>query len=407
MGTEIQGDIQGDGVQRRPLNVALVSQRVVEADGQGRVNLEVARALIRRGHRLSLVAAEADPALVEAGADWIHIGLGRGPTQFVRNLTFARQSARWIREHRASLDTVVANGCVTWAPADLNAVHFVHGAWLRSPVHVSRLRGGAYGAYQKLYTVFNARWEKTAFAEARTVAAVSERVRDELLSIGVDKDKIRVIPNGVDVEAFRPGPANRVPLGLPAEGSLALFAGDLRTPRKNLDTVLHALAQVPDLHLAIVGRKEGSPYPALADTLGVADRAHFLGFRRDMPDLLRAADFALFPSRYEPFGLVALEAMASGRPVITAEPVGAAPLVAEAGGFVVTDPEDAGALAEAMQLLATDPDLCTTLGVRARAVAERHTWTVTASAYADLVEQLAGSVPLSSVSSPLALPVTV
>lgn len=389
---------------RRPLNVALVSQRVVEADGQGRVNLEVARELIYRGHRLALVAAEADPALVEAGADWIRTSLGRGPTQFVRNLTFARQSARWIRKHRASLDVVIANGCVTWAPADLNAVHFVHGAWLRSPVHVSRLRGGLYGAYQKLYTVFNARWEKAAFAAARLVVAVSERVREELLSIGVDGAKIRVIPNGVDIDAFRPGLADRIALGLPSEKPLALFAGDLRTPRKNLDTVLRALAEVPALHLAIVGTKEGSPYPALADTLGVADRAHFLGFRRDMPDLLRAADFAIFPSRYEPFGLVALEAMASGRPVITAEPVGAAPLVAEAGGFVVADPERAEALAEAMHLLASDPTRCNTLGMRARAVAERHTWAVTASAYADLVEHLADSRPVSASSPALAPP---
>ena len=112
--------------------------------------------------------------------------------------------------------------------------------------------------------------------------------------------------------------------------------------RKNLDTVLQALVGASGVHLAVVGAREGSPYPALAERLGVADRVHFLGFRRDMAQIMQAVDIFVFPSRYEPFGIVVLEAMASGVPVILAATVGAAEVVTPDCGVVLPDPEDAG-----------------------------------------------------------------
>ncbi len=64
---------------------------------------------------------------------------------------------------------------------------------------------------------------------------------------------------------------------------LALFVGDIRSRRKNLELVLHALTEVRGLHLAVVGDTARSPYPAMAAELGVMDRVHFLGYRRDVP----------------------------------------------------------------------------------------------------------------------------
>jgi glycosyltransferase involved in cell wall biosynthesis len=73
-----------------------------------------------------------------------------------------------------------------------------------------------------------------------------------------------------------------------------------------------------------------------------------LGFRQDVPDLMKAADFLVFPSRYEPFGLVVLEAMATGIPVITAATTGATELVTPDCSFVLPDSDDTQALAEAL-----------------------------------------------------------
>ncbi|WP_216455264.1 glycosyltransferase family 4 protein, partial [Arcanobacterium phocae] len=156
---------------------------------------------------------------------------------------------------------------------------------------------------------------------------------------------------------------------------LALFVGDIRTNRKNLDTVLRALVGVPDLHLAVGGSIAGSPYPALAERLGVSDRVHFLDFRRDVADLMKAADLFVFPSRYEACTLVLLEAMASGLPAITAISAGGSEIVTPDCGVVLTDSEDVGALTRAMAELARDPERRERMGRRAREIAEQHSWT--------------------------------
>jgi len=207
--------------------------------------------------------------------------------------------------------------------------------------------------------------------------------------VGVPPERIEVIVNGVDLDEFHPGRADRGRLGLPEGGPLALFVGDIRSSRKNLDRVLLALRSVPDLHVAVVGQLPGSPYPALAEQLGVADRVHFLGFRRDVASLMRAVDFFVQPSRYDPFSLVVLEAMASGIPVIVTQRMGVSALVGEAG-IVLDNPEDHEALAQAMAMLAREPELREEMGQKARAVAEAHSWERMASRYAALFERLMG-----------------
>ncbi len=129
------------------------------------------------------------------------------------------------------------------------------------------------------------------------------------------------------------------------------------SPAKNLDTVLQALVKVPDLHLAVVGETKNSPYPKMVEKLQLGQRVHFLGYRRDMPLLQKAADFFVFPSRYEPFGLVVIEAMASGLPVITSKSTGAADLVTPACGIVLADCNDINSLAQSLELLKSDYQL--------------------------------------------------
>ncbi|MEL6770084.1 MAG: glycosyltransferase family 4 protein [Bacteroidota bacterium] len=396
------------------MRLALVTHNLIRGDGQGRVNAEVAHALADAGHAVTLVAARVDDDLAARdGITWQRIEPGRGPTQLVKNHVFARRSARWLDAHRSEFDLVVANGFVTFARADVNVAHFVHGAWLRSPVHVSKLRGGVFGTYHKLYTSANARLERRAFAEAKRVIAVAERVRDELVDIGVPTEKITVVNNGVDVEEFRPTPMSaedRRALGLPGTQPVALFVGDIRTPRKNLDGTLRALARLAstdasELRLAVAGRVEGSPYPQLAKDLGVSDQVLFLDFRRDLPALMRAADFVVFPSRYDPFGLVVTEAMASAKPIVTASTAGAAALVTPDAGIVLDNPDDVAGLADAMRRLTVDAALRAQMGQAGRAIAERHTWAHMAKQYVEVFEAVAaGRTPMRLVREAAANP---
>jgi glycosyltransferase involved in cell wall biosynthesis len=381
------------------VKLCIVTHKIQKGDGQGRVNYEVVLEALRRGYHLTLLASEISTELQEHHlVNWISIPVDRYPTELIRNLVFAQKSASWLRQHRQEFDVIKVNGAITQGASDVNAVHFVHSSWWQSPVHISREHKNLYGLYQWLYTAINSYWEKLAFQQTKVVIAVSGQVANELVNIGVPREKIRVIFNGVDLQEFYPGASSRQALGLPENVTLAMFAGDIRISRKNLDTVLHALVKVPDLHLAVVGDTKDSPYPSKVAELKLSDRVHFLGYRRDMPQLHQTSDFFVFPSRYEPFGLVVIEAMASGKPVITAKSTGAADLVTPACGIVLPECDDVDALANALKSLTSDRILRQQMGKAARKIAEQHSWTIMAQTYLDLFSELIKNEEHSSYS---------
>lgn len=374
------------------MKLLLVNDKFVRGDGQGRVNFEVARHAVRSGHDVTLLASEVDTDLA-AICRWQRVNVGKLRPQLLRNRVFSMLCARAIRKYRPYVDIVMTNGTNTLAAADVNAVHFVHGSWLRSPAHTSRTRRDWYGAYSYLLTVVSAREERIAFSRARTIIAVSKLVQEELISIGVPRAKIKVILNGVDTNEFAPGAGDRALAGLPIDKPIAIFAGDMTTPRKNLDTVLKALCDVPMLHLVVVGSLNRNPYPAVAASLGLSDRVHFFGFRLDIAKVFALADFFVFPSRYDAFGLVILEALAAGLPVITAQSAGGSEIIEESSGFVLDNCEDYRGLAEAMLRLSTDDVLRARQRLGARAVAMKHRWDFMSQEYVDHINALGLNPP--------------
>ncbi|HEX8912287.1 MAG TPA: glycosyltransferase family 4 protein [Humisphaera sp.] len=374
------------------MKIAVVTPSCVRTDGQGRVNWEFARRAASAGHAVTLVCRRVDPDL--AAAPGITCApLGRASVSrpaVVGELSFVRHADRTVRRLRdaGAIDAVVANGFVIREPHELNVCHFVHAAWLRA---IDALPAGTAPrlrvAYHRWYTARNAAWERAAFTHARRVIAPSAGTRADLVAAGVPAAKIAVVHHGVDVDDFAPGPEPRGTLGLPERVPLALFVGDVRTPRKNLDTVLAALRSAPAWHLAVAGDARRSPFPALADRLGVGGRTLFLGFRRDVPRLMRACDALVCPSRYEPFGLVALEALASGLPVVASRATGAAELLNPTCGAVVDDPNDADGIARELERLAGHPDRRAEAGAAARRVALSHPWRGVADRHLELLDE--------------------
>jgi glycosyltransferase involved in cell wall biosynthesis len=363
------------------MRIALITHSLTSGDGQGRVNYEIARAALNAGNQVCLVATRIAPELrAHPLARAVHIRVSGWPSTLIKNQVFALKSAIWLAHNRGQFDLIHVNGFITWGHADVNTSHFVHRAWLQSSVHTSRIRRDWYGFYQWLYTRINCTLELWAYRRSPVIVAVSEQVREELIAAGVAADRMRVIANGVDLAEFRPESVERKALGLP-EGVLLLFVGDIRTPRKNLDTLLRALTSVPDAVLAVAGDVSGSPYPRLAQALGVAGRVLFLGYRRDVPLLMRAADVFVFPSRYEACSLVLLEALASGLPVVAARTTGGTELLTPECSVLIDDADDVQALAAAVNGLVASAERRLRMRTAARKVAETHPWSSMADRY--------------------------
>jgi glycosyltransferase involved in cell wall biosynthesis len=377
-------------MSNQPLRLVLVANRHEHNDGQGRVNYEVAYAALERGFKVTLLSAYCAQEIANhPNARFIRIGREGLPSQLLKNLAFASQSASWLRQHRGEYDLVQANGFVTWVRCDIVTAHFVHSAWAKSRYFPYTISLHPLSLYQRLFTALNARWERAAFAGARKVIAVSELVAQEVRALGVTDDRIQVIYNGVDTGEFFPGCPERASFGLPENVPMALFAGDIRSPRKNVHTVLRAIQEIPDLHLVVAGDMKSSSAPELARRLKIGDRVHFLGKLGNMGALMRSVDLFLFPSLYEPFGLVALEAAASGLPMILCKNVGAADAL---DGVVelVQNPESPEELASRTKALLRSIDTRRTMAELARQRALTMQWSNVAEGYLNLYEQLGG-----------------
>ncbi|HXX86161.1 MAG TPA: glycosyltransferase family 4 protein [Casimicrobiaceae bacterium] len=216
--------------------------------------------------------------------------------------------------------------------------------------------------------------ERQLFASPllRAVICNSKMVRQEIHErFGLPEDKLPVVYNAVDSDAFSPGlrqhgPAVRHALRVPEGATLFLLVGS-GYARKGVATALRALARLPqDTFLAVVGRDKAlGSYHRLARHLGIAHRVALLGPREDAKPFYGAADVFVLPTFYDPCPNAALEAMACGLPIVTSTKCGAAELVTEHEAGFVCGARDADTLVRHMTAL-TDRELRAATGARAR-----------------------------------------
>jgi glycosyltransferase involved in cell wall biosynthesis len=240
----------------------------------------------------------------------------------------------------------------------------------------------------------------------RVLATAHDEV-SELVRLGIDPDRCSVVPCGVDIEVFAPRdplrPADRYPFeGRPRYRLLVL--GRL-VERKGIAEVVTALRWLPDAEVVIVGGPSVDALdldPAvqrlrrLAVAVGVADRVRFVGpLPHDLvPAMINACDVVVSVPWYEPFGMVPLEAMACGRPIVGSAVGGLLDSVAPGETGELVPPRDAGRLAETLRTLLADPELRRRYGANgSRRVRSRFSWhhvaAATEAAYASQLEQTA------------------
>ncbi len=380
------------------MRLALITHVLGFREGQGRVNYEVARAGLDAGLHITAVAESCAADLRDhPRMEFIQVSKSRLPTRVLKNLSFALRSTLRLARRMHRFDLIQVNGFSTFVKGDIVAAHFVHSAWAKNahyPFHLSSMK--PYELYQCFYTTFNAWWEKKIYRKAKKIIAVSRKTARELVELGVDPSVITVIYNGVDVDTFRPGAPERPYFGLPENVPLALFVGDLRTPRKNLGTLLHAMRLLPQMRLVVAGATAGSPFPSLAQELGISERVFFLGATGEVARLMRSVDLFVFPSRYEAHPLVLMEAMASGLPVVVSENVAAGEDFASC--TLTIDPENVSALASSISKLLQSPEEMKALGASARECAIRMRWATMAAQYLRVYAEAKGSPTAPAVA---------
>jgi UDP-glucose:(heptosyl)LPS alpha-1,3-glucosyltransferase len=181
---------------------------------------------------------------------------------------------------------------------------------------------------------------------ARHIVAISAGGKAEIQErYDTDPEHLTVVYNGVDLERFHPDnrarhrASTRAALGITARAWMALFVGS-GFERKGLGPLLSAFARMADedSRLVVAGKGNVPRYQALAARLGIDEQVTWTGPQRDVEKLYAAADVVALPARYEPFGNVHLEALASGVPVLSSARAGGSELIrAGDNGWVVDD----------------------------------------------------------------------
>ena len=292
--------------------------------------------------------------------------------------------------------------------------HLLTRYWSAPTVHtfhtLARLKNevSAPDAYE---TRVRLRTEQRLLQVLDNIIAPNPDERAEMVwRMGADNSKICVIPPGVDLTRFQPDDAReaRRRLRLP-DGPLVLFVGRI-DPMKGVDTLLDGFAhllrtgcseEIP--HLVFIGGSfiptsaglrpgdDLRPVVERAEALGIADRVLFRGSEPQelLPDYYAASTVCAVPSRYESFGLVAVEAMACGLPVVASRAGGLKFTVEEERSGLLVPPGDPAALAEALDRVIDDHDLRASLRVGARQAAIRFSWQTIGPAMVSLYERLA------------------
>ncbi len=351
--------------------------------------------LVRQGHEVHVYAIAWEKPAAEKGI-YFHKVPAVTVNSFFRDLTFALASRRQIMKERYD---IIQSHDKTLFQDIYRAGDGCHIEWLRQ----RRKRAGVFGRLSMMLNPYH--WlirglERSIFEQHRyrKIIAISEMVKRNIIdNYRVPANDIVVIYNGVDLERFHPGNRERYRhevrnhYGVSQTAFVALFVGS-GFERKGVRYLLEAaeLLDAP-VTIMIVGKGSAEKFRHIAGK----QRVIFCGPQKQVEQYYAAADAFVFPTMYEPFGNVHLEALASGLPVITTENSGAAEIINPGrNGFIVRAPEDIRSIAEGMQKL-LDGDIRRAMAGEARKTAEQFTFKRYAeeimSLYAEVMKDMSTS----------------
>jgi glycosyltransferase involved in cell wall biosynthesis len=376
------------------LRVCVVT-RVVNAHAIGGMQQhteDLARGLLAAGHDVTILTPRLEDGSVPRGPHGLRWALvdvprpegpysrewGRGSAAVYAHLAAARPFDVVHSESTGALGLVKAG-----LPRDAALVVKYHGnfhGYARAQVRQGlaadpRWRGLIRAGKRTAATarVHYLQGHAWAFRDVESMVPARSQVRDTLRCQHLAPERLHVVPNGVDTEAFRPGVASalRRRWSVPDGATVVLTLGRLAQDKGN-DRAVRALAELPSSAvLVVVGDgEEREALAGLAHELGVADRVRLAGALppEEVPEALRAADLFWFPTvRDEAAGLVLTQAMASGLPIVASRIGGVPDYVGQEGeDAILVPPGDPGELARVSRELLAAPERRAHMGEAAR-----------------------------------------
>lgn len=363
------------------MKIAMLTKHFNFRNGSSRAVHEVATRLSARGHDVHIFC-NRKPLRYDSGPVLRHVPMWP-LSSWGRVLSFDWGCRRRIGAER--FDIVHGHG--NTVAQDVVTVHICRKA--------NRLARG----------LFLSRWDPYLYIERRQfedrrlkrIIVFSERSKRDLQHhYGIPPERVVTIPNGVDANRFHPRLRGvhrervRKDLGLSDHDMAVLFVASGNFENRGLPNLLSAVAHRKEsrLKLIVVGGDRLGPYRERARALGIEDRVSFLPFTERLEELNAGADALVFPSYYDTFGSVPLEAMASGLPVIVTAACGMSELIADGvNGLILKDPTDIEMLDALLERL-SDNDLRERLGRKARETAERQSWDTVAEKTMRVYEEI-------------------
>jgi UDP-glucose:(heptosyl)LPS alpha-1,3-glucosyltransferase len=332
------------------MRIALSNPDVGLGGGVERVITEAANRLTRMAHDVSVYASRIEAGVLDPAVRVAHVGVPARLDAYT-GLGFRRRCAAMLATERpdvhGAFSVLSPLGGVFWVPS----VHRVAYDFLlarRSP-------GGRWAV--RLHPYHRVRlWLERRMYEAGGAAglwAQTPEVRSEILRCYPRTSDVGVLPLGYDDATFdAPRRAQlreqaRRTYGYMPEDRVFLFLAN-ELERKGFDVVLAAAARMPDVKILGAGRR--APSRQSIERAGVGSRLRWAGHVSDVALLHAAADALVLPTRYEPWGLVIVEALGSGLPVVTSRLAGAASVVRDGRtGRLLDDPENVDDVVDAMR----------------------------------------------------------
>jgi len=368
------------------LRIAIVSPEIGPGAGVPHYWQALATVMAQR-HEVHVFAAKANRASLDGIK--VHRVWALLAGWFLSHVTFyiaviAQFSiARLLRRKR--FDLVLGIGALT-PFADVATIHFVQAREIdlqdKGLFPRDRRSAGLASLDYALYSHAMGWLGRNFYHRSQThIVAISEAVKQDLVLFeGALTSSIVVVPNGVDIERFHPANREffradtRKELGLDDDQVMVLFVGN-SWGRKGLCTAIEAIRDQANVRLVVVG--EGLPDVFLRDLPpAVSSRILFTGKQHEKVErYFAAADIFMLPTLYEPFGLVILEALASGLPSIVSASAGASEWLTDGvDALLLRDPSDGVEAQTALRSVLTRPDLAAVLSENGRRKAEELQW---------------------------------